>query len=136
MVALMCNDNKQHTFKLHRIMAFCWLGPPPFEHAEVNHIDSNKLNCSKWNLEWTTHLENIRHAYKNNLVPIVKGKDHYNNKNDEATIRLICSMFEFGLKGKDIKRILRRAGYQVEVTLIDDLSKKRTWKHIASEFNY
>lgn len=136
MVALMCTDNKQNTFKLHRVVGCCWYGDLSDKGLELNHKDGNKENCSIWNLEWISHLDNIRHAYKNNLVPVAMGVDHYNSKYSEDVIRLICSMAEYGLKGKDIKRILRKASWNIPITLIDDLMGRRSWKHIVNEFNY
>lgn len=46
----------------HRLVAqhFC---DNPCNHNEVNHIDGVKLNNNYTNLEWCTHLHNIRHLY-------------------------------------------------------------------------
>jgi len=54
-------------FKVHRLVAHAFLGPPPSEAAwEVNHIDGNYTNNRKDNLEWVSHSENIRHSYATN----------------------------------------------------------------------
>lgn len=34
----------------------------PIGYDEVNHIDENKLNNNASNLEWCTHLQNMRHG--------------------------------------------------------------------------
>ena len=47
---------------VHRLVAECFCEKPPGK-VEVNHKDGNKLNNHYANLEWVTHLENVRHAY-------------------------------------------------------------------------
>ena len=54
-------------FKVHRLIAHAFLGPPPSQAAcEVNHIDGNYSNNRIDNLEWATRSENIRHSYATN----------------------------------------------------------------------
>ena len=54
-------------FKVHRLVAEHFICEKPFEDAQVNHIDGNKLNNSVNNLEWVTPLENTHHAMKHGL---------------------------------------------------------------------
>ena len=55
------------TFKVHRLVARAFLGPPPSEAAwQVNHIDGNRSNNRKDNLEWVSQSENNRHSYATN----------------------------------------------------------------------
>lgn len=58
------NDGVGRTRPVHRIVAETFLPKPDFDNAEVNHIDGNKSNNSVSNLEWVTHGENGKHAYK------------------------------------------------------------------------
>jgi hypothetical protein len=51
---------------LHVLVAEHFI-PNPDNKPEVNHIDGNKLNCAKSNLEWNTRSENIRHMWKTGL---------------------------------------------------------------------
>ena len=58
---------RRSLFKVHRLIAHAFLGPPPSEAArEVNHIDGNCSNNRKDNLEWATRSENARHSYATN----------------------------------------------------------------------
>ena len=54
-------------FKVHRLVARAFLGPPPSQAAwQVNHIDGNYSNNQIDNLEWVSHSENVRHSYATN----------------------------------------------------------------------
>ena len=63
-----CEVNiKGSTCQLHRLVARAFLGPPPSQAAwQVNHIDGNRSNNRKDNLEWASLSQNIRHSYATN----------------------------------------------------------------------
>lgn len=69
-VGLYCkghNPAHQKIFR-HRMVAQVFLeNDDPENKKVVNHIDGNKSNNSIENLEWTTTLENERHACRNKL---------------------------------------------------------------------
>ena len=56
-------DFKQHTVKVHRLVADAFFGPKP-EHMTVNHINGDKDDNSTANLEYITNKENNRHAHR------------------------------------------------------------------------
>lgn len=62
-VTLMDEQHKPHNVKLHRIVAetFC-VKPDSDEPLEVNHIDEDKTNNKASNLEWVSHLYNVRYG--------------------------------------------------------------------------
>lgn len=43
----------------HRLIAAAFLPPPPFENAEIDHIDRNKHNDCPTNLRWTNRFDNM-----------------------------------------------------------------------------
>lgn len=45
--------------RVHRIVAFAFLGNPPTEQHVVDHIDTNRQNNRPENLRWLTRLENV-----------------------------------------------------------------------------
>lgn len=65
-VKLMCEDGKRRQFYVHRIVAETYLGN--IDCFDINHIDGNKSNNSKINLEIISHKENIQHAFDNKLL--------------------------------------------------------------------
>ena len=59
-------DRTRRTERVHRLVAFGFLGPPPTpKHNCVNHKDGNKSNNALENLEWVTHAENSNHYFSN-----------------------------------------------------------------------
>jgi len=75
---------REKHFYIHRLLAQKFI--KNFKNKpQVNHKDGNKLNNNLSNLEWVTCSEQIKHAYKNNLIPFInrrpfnKIKVYFNN---------------------------------------------------------
>lgn len=64
---IMLRGEKQKNCSVHRLVALTFISNPD-NKPEVNHKDGVKANCRMDNLEWTTHSENIRHAYNSGLI--------------------------------------------------------------------
>lgn len=62
---MLCSNDHRAVY-IHRIVAEAFI-PNPENKREVNHIDGNKLNNHKENLEWVCHSENMSHASRANL---------------------------------------------------------------------
>lgn len=68
--------NCKSKFKaVHRLVATHFV-LNPFNFEFVNHLDCNKQNNTIENLEWTTHIENIRHAIKNGRMNHLFGENN------------------------------------------------------------
>lgn len=53
---------------VHRLVATTFIKNPE-SYSTVNHIDGDKSNNDVSNLEWCTHKQNMRHAWKTGLLP-------------------------------------------------------------------
>ena len=64
----------------HRFIAQIFI-PNPNNLPQVNHLDEDKGNCCVDNLEWSTHLDNIRHSQdhwgRNFLIENLKTRERY-----------------------------------------------------------
>jgi len=60
------SNGKPKMYLVHVLVASAFLGPCP-DGLEVNHADGNKQNAAAYNLEYMTHSENNKHAYRTGL---------------------------------------------------------------------
>lgn len=118
---------------VHLYVAHAWVDGW-FEGAEVNHIDMNRKNYDADNLEWVTHLQNIRHSVNNS--------NHYNEgskgiKNGRSTfteeeVKRIKFLFDKGYTTMEVVRM-----FYPDCTFekrkqvwskFDNIKKGKTWK--------
>lgn len=57
-------EGKRRSLYIHRLVAIYFLDAKTTKRLEVNHIDGNTKNNSFSNLEWLTHSENVKEAYR------------------------------------------------------------------------
>lgn len=68
-------EGNRNSTTIHRLIAMTFIANPS-NLTEVNHKNCNKLDNRSENLEWTTKLDNNRHAQDNGLIPYkIKNED-------------------------------------------------------------
>lgn len=71
-------DGKKYNERVHRLVLQTFRPHKNFGEMDVNHKDGVKTNNNLENLEWMTHKENIRHAWKTGLMGEIKPKEFGN----------------------------------------------------------
>jgi len=108
---------------IHRIVAESFL-PILSDSHEVNHKDGNKLNNHVSNLEWVSRLDNIKHAWDNELYK--RGEKSPNTKLKDSDVVKIRELNNEGVSYAKLGEM-----YNISKWSIRDICKYDTWKHIA-----
>lgn len=132
-------NKKGHTRTVHRLVASAYI-PNPLDKPFVNHLDANRSNPHKDNLEWCTQSENIKHAYnignlsqKQNFTPEDLTwllSEFLNNR----TMTVLASDMKVGLSRMTIN--LRNHAYKTGLTTAFEamlLEQKRVRNTQANE---
>ncbi len=122
----LCSDiGKRSKLLVHYLVTLTFLGERPEGYA-VNHIDANKCNNEVTNLEYITVGDNVRHAFRLNLMNIPKGEDRYGNKLSSQDVIEIRELLANGVPQNHIAKI-----YKVSKGTIFYIKHRKKWKHIG-----
>ena len=117
------NSKKRSVKRVHRLVAEAFI-PNIYNRPEVNHIDGNKRNNSRLNLEWVTKSQNQAHSFKTGLNSTPSGQLNINSKLKEADISCIRNMYsntpltyreiadKFNVSNSTISRIINFQRYK------------------------
>ena len=109
----------------HILVAEAFLGPCPANH-EVNHKDLIRTNSRPSNLEYVTHLENMRHAKANGHWPYRVGSQHPLAQVDEGDVLQIRALAEQGFRHVDIAAV-----FGINPKNVSSICAGRSWRHLA-----
>lgn len=117
-------NGKSHNIHAYRMVAEAFLGPKPFDKAEVCHNDGVKLNNHYSNLRWDTHksnhLDRIEHGSSN------RGETNGRARLTEDHVRQIRVMAARGDLQRDIADTFR-----VSRPAISMIVGRINWGHVA-----
>ena len=127
LVTVLINDegNKKN-IRVHRMVAFAFLGVPDDMSLTVNHKNHIKDDNIPENLEYMTALENAKEAQDNGLQVVLKGERNGFSKLTEKEVLEIREKF---IPFKYPKKQLALE-YGVSVGAIKNILLGRTWTHI------
>ncbi|QIO00088.1 hypothetical protein bastian_151 [Salmonella phage bastian] len=111
------NKGKPKKLKAHRLVAQYHLDlPDNWENLPVNHKGGDKQNNHKSNVEWSTILENNRHARINGLTT------------DALTVEQVWEIRSLLIQGRSNTEIAKI--YKVDQSTISNIKTGRTWNYV------
>lgn len=109
---------------IHRLVAKAFI-PNPHRKPEVNHINGDKTDNRVENLEWVTHSENIRHAFRTGLE-CNKGEQHPSHKLTSIDVQEIRKLLSSGkFTHREIASMFNVSRYA-----ITDINRGRSWNDL------
>lgn len=99
------------------------------ENLQINHIDGNKQNNKKNNLELVTCSENNLHRYATGLADNPKGVRHSQAKYSEEMILNIKRMIKDGMSDSEIAK-----EYGINYRYVWEIRKEKKWSHLKLPF--
>ena len=117
-------DRLPYTARTNVLVCMAFHGPKPNPSYHAAHLDGDKDNNTAPNLAWVTAKENGAHKIKHGTSTV--GERHWGHKLKASQVREIRERRKrLGEPPKVIAAI-----YGVEVTAINRLLRRATWKHI------
>jgi len=104
----------------HTLVALAYIGKPPTERHEVNHINNNKADNNYINLEWVTKSENHIKAYQS-------GKKHYWLNKGRPSPAIETRIKMANAKNKRIKAVFKDQTY-IYQSINDAASQLQTYR--------
>jgi|ERR1700747_1035226 len=121
---------KRKDAAVHILVAIAFVGPKPFENAQVNHDNCNKLDNHYKNLKWCTPSNNIQHALKNGRMDDFKKmmsnkSRHEGNPKAKLNWKKVEKIRQLCRKGVFSKDIAVK--FKVSLSTIAGIRQRRYW---------
>lgn len=111
-------DRGNVTAHAHVLVAEAFIGPKPFDGAEVCHKDGDKNNAHFTNLRWDTH--------KSNVADDGLGERNTQARLSEGDVRAIRRRVALGETQRSMSR-----EFGVVPSVICDIVNLKAWAHVA-----
>lgn len=118
---LLSVDGFHKKLLVHRLVAQAFI-PNPNNKPIVDHLDFDKLNNKKDNLDWVTQSENCQRAIKAGRLPNNKGEKHGMSK---LTEKQVIEIKKSNLSGYQLAK-----DYNISTQTIYDIRRGKRWRHI------
>lgn len=122
--------------RIHRLVLACFypeLGPIT-QHFDVNHKDGHGYNNyisyndpNRGNLEWLSHSDNLKHAYRTGL-------HGYHSTISEETAKQTIELL--ALNKYTSKEIVDIVGNGLTTHIVDDIRKKKEWARFSEGYDF
>ncbi|WP_425602843.1 HNH endonuclease [Hoeflea algicola] len=109
--------------KAHQYVAAAFLGPKPFEGAQVAHADGTRTNNTPENLRWVTCKENHADREKHGRAP--KGARNGRSRLRDSEVLRIRELLSAGLTQNDIAD-----QFNVCASTISHINTRKYWSHL------
>lgn len=111
--------------RIHRLVAENFV-PNPNNYPEVDHLDSNRMNPRKDNLEWVARDENVKRAYaRGHHIGRAVGERNPKVKLNDALVLQLRAEYKAGATIKELS-----IKYNHPWNTIGNAVKGITWKHL------
>ena len=121
------HKKKLYVCQAHRVIWIWYNGIPKDRNLQINHIDGNKQNNRRRNLELITPKENINHAVKTGLSIVEKAE---NNSNALLTNKQAKEIYiQYHTHNITQKELAKK--YSVNKFVIGDLVRGKTYCSIT-----
>lgn len=122
-------DGSRYFFLVHRLVAIAFLVIETSRN-EVNHKNGVKDDNRVENLEWCTHLENMRHAIATGLTPRFVGFVGEKHPLSLLTESQVLEIRELRARGTKLRVIAEM--YGVGMSVISGIVYRNNWAHLPS----
>lgn len=134
-VGLATKSGGSKHFLVHRLVMMTFHPIDNSKDLEVNHLYGKKIDNYDKNLEWTTGLENCRHAFRTGLNKNI-AETHANATLTNEQVRFICASLQ---DGKSIKFIESELGDTNSKNLrreINAIKERKAWNSISKDYTF
>lgn len=125
-------EGKNWIPNISRLMGEAFLGEPPEDGWEIDHIDNNPFNDSLENLQWLSPFENKSKAHRDGSIKYFDqpvGEDAYNSKYTNKQVRYACELME---DGYDVNFIFEET--ELPKRVIYNIYYGKDWVSISSQY--